>query len=359
MRLWSAAPSAGLMAAAALLLLSACAGGPGRPAPPAAGASKTIAAVAGGAGTHAPAPGGASGTTASTAPGGAPGTKAAAPGGPGTSAAAAGVIPWADVPGTPLSTAASTSAARPCAAADLDIVAGRAGAFRGQATQELDARDRSADACFLAGVPQGLVPNAGARSRVSSGEFAAQRVDLVPGSSAIVLIGTPTACAASGQPIVGSSVQLTLPNGDAVTVSGTRIDTECGAPAVVAFEPVSPPDAAAGPLGMLNVSIAAPPTVARGTVLTYRVTLTNPSATSTTLSPCPSYSQVLGMGGGAPAQQTLLLNCPAAASMATNAAVTYEMRLAVPASTPTGLTKLSWRLEVPGGPVAGAEVSVT
>jgi hypothetical protein len=354
MRHSSAVPAAGLLAAAALLLLSACAGGSGTPAPGAGHASGTAAPAAGGAGRPAPAPGGGSVTTARAVPRAGSGTNAATP-----AAAAAGIVPWVDVPGTPQSPAGSTTAARQCTASDLDIVAGRAGAFRGQATQELDVRDRSADACFLAGVPQGQVPNAGARSRVSSGAFAAQRVDLVPGASAIVLIGTPTACAGSGQPVVGSSVQLTLPNGDAVTVGGTRIDTECGAPAVVAFEPVSPPDAAPGPLGMLSVSIAAPPTVARGTVLTYRVTLTNPSATSTTLSPCPSYSQVLGMGGGTPVQQALLLNCPAAASIATNAAVTYEMRLAVPASTPTGPTKLSWRLEVPGGPVAGAEVSVT
>jgi hypothetical protein len=356
MRLSSAASSAGLVAAAALLLLSACAAASGTPASAAGRASGTAAPVAGGAGKPVSAPGGGSGTTAPAVPRGGSGTNAATPA---SAAAAGGAIPWVDVPGTPQSPAGSTTAARQCAAADLDIVAGRAGAFRGQATQELDVRDRAADACFLAGVPQGQVPNAGARSRLSSGEFAAQRVDLVPGSSAIVLIGTPTACAASGQPIVGSSVQLTLPNGDAVTVSGTRIDTECGAPAVVAFESASLPDAAPGPLGTLIVSIAAPPTVARGTVLTYRVTVRNPSATSTALSPCPSYSQVLGMGGGTPVQQTLLLNCPAAVSIATNAAVTYEMRLSVPASTPTGPTKLSWRLEVPGGPLAGAEVSVT
>jgi hypothetical protein len=265
------------------------------------------------------------------------------------------------VPSTPGSLAGSTRAARACAAPDLEIAAGRSGAFRGLATQELTVRDRAADACFLAGVPQAHLPNAGGRSQVDSGQFAAQRVDLAPGESAIVLIGTPAVCAGAGQPAAASSVQLTLPNGDAVTVNGTRIDTECGSPAVIEFEPVAPAPAApvAGPLSTLNVSVATPRTVARGAVLTYRVILANPSATSVPLSPCPSYTEVLGTGGAAPVQQTLLLNCAAAGSIAGNAALTFEMKVAVPASTPTGATKLSWKLEVPGGSVVGTVISVT
>jgi len=284
------------------------------------------------------------------------GGSAAAP-----AAARAAVIPWLDMPSTPESMAGSTRAARACAAPDLEIVAGRAGAFQGLATQELTVRDRATDACFLAGVPQARLPNADGRSQVDSGEFAAQRVDLAPGQPAIVLIGTPAVCAGAGQPAVASSVGLTLPNGDTVTVNGTRIDTECGSAAVIEFEPVAPAPAVpvAGPLSTLNVSVAAPLTVARGAVLTYRVTLANRSATSVALAPCPSYTEVLGTGGSAPVQQTLLLNCRVAGSIAGNAALTFEMKVAVPASTPTGATKLTWKLEVPGGSVVGTAISVT
>jgi hypothetical protein len=309
MKLSSAAWLVALSAAAALLL-SACGGGSGSPAPAPAGVA---------------------------------------------------VIPWVDVPSTPQSLTGSTRAARVCAAADLEIMAGRAGAFHGQATQELSVRDRAADACFLAGVPQAQLPNAGARSAVSTGEFAARRVDLAPGESATVLIGTPAVCAGAGQPVVASSVQLTLPSGESVTVNGTRIDTQCGSPAVLAFEPVAaaPAAPAPGPLSTLNVSVATPRTVARGAVLTYRVTLGNQSATSIALSPCPSYTEVLGTGGAVTVQQTLLLNCAAAGSIAGNAALTYEMKLTVPTSTPTGATKMSWKLEAPGGPVVGTVISVT
>jgi len=286
---------------------------------------------------------------------------AACGGGPGSPApAGVAVIPWVDVPSIPQSLAASTQAARACGAADLEIVAGMAGAFHGQATQELALRNRAADACFLPGAPQALLPNAGARGQVTSAAFATRRVDLAPGESATMLIGTPVGCAA-GQPVVASSLRLTLPNGEQVTVGGTRIDTECGSPAVIAFEPVDPAPAepAAGPVSTLDVSLSAPRTVARGAVLSYRVTLANQSSTPVALSPCPSYTEVLGTGGAAAVQRTLLLNCGAAGSIAGGASLTFEMKLAVPASTPAGTTKVSWKLEVPGGPVVGAVTTVS
>ncbi len=183
------------------------------------------------------------------------------------------------------------------------------------------------------------------------------RVDLAPGQSATVLIGTPAVCAGAGQPAVASSVRLTLADGESVTVAGTLIDTRCGAPAVIAFEPGAAPAPAPGPLRTLRASLAAPRATARGAVLAYRVTLANPSATPIALSPCPSYTQVLGAGTAA-VQRTLLLNCRAVAAIAGGAALTYEMRIAVPASAATGATKLSWELEVPGGPVLGTAISV-
>ena len=325
--------------AATGVALVAARGARSRPPVPAAARTAGMAGIAGTAGLS-------SGT------GSGPSVPTATPTGSAT-------IPWVDRPGTPLSVPASASAGRPCRAADLDIAAGLSGAFQGLATQELTLRDRAADACFLAGAPQVVLTNAGARSRVSPGQFAAKRLDLASGSSAGLVVGTPAACAGSGQPIVATSVLLTLPTGDAVTVGGTRIDTECGAPTVVEFGAADVlPAAAPGPLDSLSATLDAPQTVARGATLTYRVTLVNQSAVSVALSPCPSYTEVLGAGTSA-GQQTLLLNCQAGASIAANAAVTFEMKLAVPASAPPGDTKLTWTLEVPDGPVAGTVITVT
>jgi hypothetical protein len=318
--------------------LVAARGGPSRPPVPAAALSTPSA-----------------GPAVAAAPSSAGATQAPAP----TPAPVGTAIPWVNRPGIPQSAPVSGSAARACGAADLDVAAGVAGAFQGLATQELTLRDRAADACFLAGAPQVVLPNAGARSSVSPGQFAATRLDLASGSSAGLVVGTPTGCSGPGQPVVATSVQLTLPAGGVVTVAGTRVDTECGSATVVEFGasdllPAAPP----GPLNSLTATLDAPQTVARGAVLTYRVTLLNQTSAAVALSPCPSYTEVLGAGAGA-VQQTLVLNCQAGASIAAGAAATYEIELTVPASMPPGDTKLAWTLEVPDGAVAGTVMTVT
>jgi len=309
------------------------------------GRSRPLAPVAA---RSAPTPGAAAAAAVSSS-GSQPSPSASAPAATGTA------IPWVDKPGTPQSVPVAGSAGRACRAADLDIAAGLAGAFQGLATQELTLRDRAADACFLAGAPQVVLPNAGARSRVGPGQFAASRLDLASGSSAGLVVGTPATCAGAGQPIVATSVLLTLPSGDALTVGGTQIDTECGAATVVEFGAADVlPAATPGPIGSLSVTVDAPQTVARGAVLTYQVTLANQTSAPVALTPCPSYTQVFGA-----VHQTLVLNCQGAASIAANASATYQMQLTVPASTPPGDTKLSWALEVPEGPLAGAVITVT
>jgi hypothetical protein len=316
----------------------------GRSGPP-------VAAAARSAGTSPSATDATAGATAAAVPtgGGSTPTATPAPAPAGTS------VPFVNKPGTPPSVPVVGSAARPCRAADLDIAAGLSGAFQGLATQELTLRDHAADACFLAGAPQVVLASAGARSRVDPGQFAAKRLDLASGTSAGLVLGTPATCAGSGQPVVATSVLVTLPAGDAVTVGGTRIDTECGAATVVEFGAADVlPAATPGPIGSLSVTVDAPQTTARGAVLTYQVTLVNQLQAPVALSPCPSYTQVLGA-----VQQTLVLNCQAAASIAANASVTFQMQLTVPASASPGDTKLSWTLDVPEGPVAGTVITVT
>ena len=327
------------VAATSIVLVAARTIQSGRPAPVAAQSAGTASPTAATARA-----------AAVVSTGGGPQTSALAPTPPGAAA-----IPWVNKPGTPQSAPTPGSAGRQCRASDLDVAAGPAGALQGMATQELTLRNHAADSCFLAGAPQLVLTNAGARSRVSAGQFATKRLDLASGSSAGLVIGTPATCAGSGQPVVATSVLVTLPDGDAVTVGGTQIDTECGAPTVVDFAAADVlPAATPVPIDSLSATLEAPPTVARGAVLTYQVTLVNQSPASVALSPCPSYTETLGA-----VQQTLVLNCQAGASIAGNASVTYQMQLTVPASAPPGDTKLSWTLEVPEGPVAGTVITLT
>jgi hypothetical protein len=174
----------------------------------------------------------------------------------------------------------------------------------------------------------------------------------------MLLVGTPATCIGVGHPKVSSTAQITLANGDVITADGIWVNTECGGATVAVFQLTTTQPANASPLSGLRVSIAAPPSIGHGAVLTYQVTLHNPSATSVALSPCPSYTEALGTGGTSRLAQTLLLNCTAANSIGGNASLTYEMKLAVPSSFPADPTKLSWRLE-PDGPVVGTLITVT
>ncbi len=109
----------------------------------------------------------------------------------------------------------------------------------------------------------------------------------------------------------------------------------------------------------LKGSISAPVSVARGTVLTYQVTLRNPGQAPVAFSPCPSYTEFLGIGGSpSHVVQSFLLNCAAGASIGAGSSLTYQMKLSVPSIFPTGPTKLAWKLD-PDGPGVGTAIRVT
>ncbi len=277
---------------------------------------------------------------------------------PATSSNGSTVVPWVDRQGTPNSLASSVHAGRPCTAADLVIEVGRTGAFHGEATQELELRNHAADACYLAGVPQSQLADVSAQTGVDSGRFATQRVDLAAGQSALLIVGAPVGCPASANPILSAKLSMTLPNGDVMPVQGARINTECGAANVMEFNAITLPPASPGPLSNLRPAVNAPQSAARGTVLTFHVTIHNASATSIDYSPCPSYTEGISNNAGPILQRTLLLNCSAASSIGPGATLVYEMKLLLPSSMSPGATKLFWRLEVPDGQSAGAVISI-
>jgi hypothetical protein len=273
-----------------------------------------------------------------------------------TSSGAVRSIPWLDRAGVPNQLAGTVLAARACGARDLVLTIGPSGAHRGMATQELRLRNQGRDACFIAGAPRSQLADVRAQGGVSSERFSALRLDLQPGQSANLMIGAPVGCAASASPRLSTHIEMTLPNGDLVAANGTRVDTECGPARVVDFSPVAPA-VAPSPLGVLRVSLIAPRSAAHGAVLTYRITLTNPSSRAIALSPCPSYTESVGTGPAI--QRTLVMNCAAATFIRAGASLVYEMRLPLPQSAAHGPARLYWRLEVAYGPTAGSAISIT
>jgi Protein of unknown function (DUF4232) len=256
-------------------------------------------------------------------------------------------------------------AAHLCAAADVQVSAGPAGAWRGQATQEIRITNTGSDACVLPGFPGlQLQPASEAPQTVGASEQAPQlgsaRVELAPGEEAVVLLGTPGSCEAANKPErkVSRRLQLALAGGGVKALDGLHIDTLCGRATVLRFERVQSEAAArtaalktAGAISQLTGSLSAPDEASRGDMLHYTVTLTNPTASPVSLAACPAYTQSV-YADGKSADTTQRLDCAAAGGrIPANASVSFEMQVQVPAGLAAGSGKLSWKLD--GGPGVG------
>lgn len=276
-------------------------------------------------------------------------------------------VPWLNQPAAQFATTAPAGATgtRPCASSDMRIAAGPAGAWHGQATQEIRLANTGADACFLTGFPTvQLLPTAEAPQTVGASEAAPQlantRVDLAPGEEAVLLLGAPAVCEAANKPQrkAARRLQVALPGGGLKTLDGVYLDTLCGRATVVKFHPVQneAAAAAASPLAQLGATLSAPDEASRGGTLHYTVTLTNRSGNAVSLANCPAYSQSV-YAGGQPAATTLRLNCAAAgAQIPANSSVSFDMQAPVPANLAGANAKLSWKLQ--DGPAVGKIVTL-
>jgi hypothetical protein len=265
---------------------------------------------------------------------------------------------------------AAPDAARACAAADVRLSAGPAGAWRGQATQEIRIANIGGEACQLPGFPSvQLQPANEAPQTVGASEQAPQlastRIELAPGEEAIVLLGTPGTCEAANKPQrkVSKRLQVALPGGGLKVLDGVHVDTLCGRATVMRFDRVQGEAAAramalkaSGALSQLTGSLSAPDEAVRGGLLRYTVTLSNPGAAPVSLAACPAYTQSV-YADGKSADTTARLNCAGAGGqIPANGSVSFDMQVQVPAGLPAGSGKLSWKLD--GGPGVGKMIGL-
>jgi hypothetical protein len=108
----------------------------------------------------------------------------------------------------------------------------------------------------------------------------------------------------------------------------------------------------------VRVGIHVPAAVRRGSTLAYQVTLTNRDHGSYRLDPCPDYNEFLGRKDVVASYQ---LNCQPVGAIAPGERVTFQMRLAIPATTVTGTSRLIWGLSDGriATPVATAPLRIT
>jgi hypothetical protein len=101
------------------------------------------------------------------------------------------------------------------------------------------------------------------------------------------------------------------------------------------------------------VEMRVPPTAVAGETLTFTVRLTNGSAGSVALNPCPGYTEDLIVDGRALkllGEERFLLNCEAIGSeLGPGEILVLDMRYAVPADVAPGPVELIWSMD-PGGP---------
>jgi hypothetical protein len=126
-----------------------------------------------------------------------------------------------------------------------------------------------------------------------------------------------------------------------------------------AFTPIPDPSATGSFYAPLHdgVVLNAPIQMRRGETASYSVTLTNRSLNTLPLvgDSCPLYRESVG-GTVSP---TLLLNCNGPGLIiAANTAVRFDMRLAIPANQPLGITNLRWQFIEPQEPPLTAQVTV-
>ncbi|MGH2705498.1 MAG: DUF4232 domain-containing protein [Actinomycetota bacterium] len=117
--------------------------------------------------------------------------------------------------------------------------------------------------------------------------------------------------------------------------------------------PAPQPTAAPGDPGAIHASLGHLPTIRPGITMRYTVTLSNPTETAVSLTPCPSFTQSLDRH-----RESLYLNCDEVKRIDPGQEVEYAMEREVPTELSSTEVKFSWRLNTPTGPFVGGGLKV-
>jgi len=267
--------------------------------------------------------------------------------------AAAGVVlarpahehPAAVIVGAPSSpTATGTDA---CKSAQLSGTAGLSGADHGRATQQILLKNSGTSTCSLSGFPGVLgstdeSPDRRALNPTPSGS--SSTLSLSPGDVAAVTVSVPGTCPNFVRQPAFTTLVLTLPSNQAVTTGNTYVSPFCGGYEVTSYT-AEPPPAAAATLttaSPLRASILLPASAARGSTITYTLTLYNDTNGPVPLSPCPSFEQRI-RAGDSPVASTGNVPCTSPDVIPAHGSQSFQIPLQIP-STPVGSAKLGIQL---------------
>jgi len=182
-------------------------------------------------------------------------------------------------------------------------------------------------------------------------------VDLPPGARGEFIIGGNDMCVGVPpgevipRPITYRVLLVELPDHEGSFV--TRRFPPCG-PLDVSELGTEPPSAVIptprpGTLESLQAAVTLPQGVYGGRLLSYVVTLTNPTRTPVALTPCPGYTEFLTLVEGMKVHlfaRAYQLNCRSVQRLAGGASVRFAMRLEIPAVSQATPAKFGWGLDV-------------
>lgn len=269
------------------------------------------------------------------------------------------VLPWIDTPGDSMTPPVIIPTPRPATACvpsslrltNLDILWQFTGGGNGA---YFSVKNVSTQACRLSGYLPVTVD--GRAVTHGSNFFGIEAGNLAPeqaGQFGFVQDNTQTGaivrCERKAKPLLREPVALA---GHHVgTVAINRCFDLWMSPAGVAAPDLPP--MSSDPVGYLTASVSGPSKAVAGHIFHVTITLTNPTATTVHLSPCPSYT--VGVYPG----PTLVykLNC-AVGTIGPGKSQSYDMQYPIAGSTPAGSSKFVWMLvnKMPVG--AGRELTV-
>lgn len=293
--------------------------------------------------------------------------------GMGTTQAKNLVVPWVNHPATPalissllpkpLPTPAPKTDAPPCTSLELALqpVAGLQWSQNGGIAIRL--RNTGSSACLLRGTPDVVAsasghPNVVATSlglAATDGEVA----NTPAGGFVSVDVSASVACASNpggsnqGLPTYRRLV-ITLPLGGIRTISGLNLTFPCGMAVSPFFMPKPATTYATYWIKYLKPKVSLPTSVKAGGTLVYEVTLTNPLNRSVALSRCPAYIE----HSSTDIKLEYRLNCAFVHTILAHSFSIYQMKMAIPDTTPSGPMTVFWSVIGPDTLTSRAIVNV-
>lgn len=268
-------------------------------------------------------------------------------------------VPWVDRPAqayvAPIPPR-PTAAYPPCTARELLGRPGRGGPAAGTMFQEVRLTNRSDRSCTLAGGPAAVtgVLVAGGTTTLARVAEGANLVgpgpaNLRPGQSGWVTLAYADGCQAltSGGKADYRTLFVVLGGGVVRVDFPAGLNLVCGLQVSTFGAPQAAPASARSPLNALTATVAAPAALSAGATARYTVTLSNHSRAPVRLTPCPSYTEYLGVSSGpgksAYVTRYYYLNCAAVGRIPAHGSVAFAMRMPVPGAA--GRAKLDWQLQ--------------